>query len=109
MVKTMSGFAPKVKTAEIDLAEYDGEGTLKVRGLNVNIVEKISEFQDKLQKEGITDENLINLKVSKEMCKLCIVDSPFEITDEVLGEFPVPLVMKIAEVVGGLDNKFPLE
>lgn len=104
----MSGFAPKVKTAEIDLAEFDGEGTLKVRGLNVNIVEKISEYQDKMQKEGITDENLINLKVSKMMCKLCIVEAPFEVTDEIIGDFPVPLVMKIAEVVGELDNKFPL-
>ena len=105
----MSGFAPKVKTQEIDLAEFDGEGVLKVRGLNVNIVEKISELQMKLEKEGCTDENLVNLKVSKEMCKLCIVDAPFEITDEVIGDFPVQLVMKIAEVVGGMDNKFPLE
>lgn len=105
----MSGFAPKVKTAEIDLADYDGEGILKVRGLNVNIVEKISEYQDKLQKEGITDENLVNLKVSKMMCKLCIVEAPFEISEEIIGDFPVPLVMKIAEVVGNLDNKFPLE
>ena len=105
----MSGFAPKVKTQEIDLADFDGEGVLKVRGLNVNIVEKISELQMKLEKEGCTDENLVNLKVSKEMCKLCIVDAPFEITDEVIGDFPVQLVMKIAEVVGGMDNKFPLE
>lgn len=105
----MSGFAPKVKTQEIDLAEFDGEGVLKVRGLNVNIVEKISELQMKLEKEGCTDENLLNLKISKEMCRLCIVDAPFEITDEVIGDFPVQLVMKIAEVVGGIDNKFPLE
>ena len=105
----MSGFAPKVKTQEIDLADFDGEGVLKVRGLNVNIVEKISELQMKLEKEGCTDENLLNLKISKEMCRLCIVDAPFEITDEVIGDFPVQLVMKIAEVVGGIDNKFPLE
>lgn len=109
MVNTMSGYAPKVKTREIDLADYGGEGTLKVRGLNVNIVEKISELQQKLQNEGYTDENLINLKVSKEMCKLCIIDPPFEINDETIGDFPVPLVMKIAEVVGEIDNKFPLE
>ena len=105
----MSGFAPKVKTKDIDLADFDGEGILKVRGLNVNIVERISELQEKLQKEGISDENLINLKVSKEMCRLCIVDAPFEINDDVIGDFPVPLVMKIAEVVGEMDNKFPLE
>ena len=105
----MSGFAPKVKTKEIDLAEYDGEGIIKVRGLNVNIVEKITELQQKLEKEGYTDENLLNLKISKLMCKLCIVDAPFEITDEVIGDFPVQLVLKIAETVSGMDNKFPLE
>ena len=105
----MSGFAPKVKTKDIDLADFDGEGILKVRGLNVNIVERLSELQEKLQKEGISDENLINLKVSTEMCRLCIVDAPFEINDDVIGDFPVPLVMKIAETVGEMDNKFPLE
>jgi hypothetical protein len=105
----MSGFAPKVKTKEIDLAEFDGEGIIKVRGLNTNIVEEITELQQKLEKEGCTNENLINIKVSRRMCKLCIVDAPFEITDEVIGDFPVQLVMKIAEVVGEMDSKFPLE
>ena len=105
----MSGFAPKVKTVDIDLAEFDGEGIIKVRGLNVNVVEKISELQQRLEKEGYTDEMLINLKINKEMCKLCIVEAPFEITDEVIGDFPVPLILKIAEVIGGIDNTFPLE
>lgn len=105
----MSGFAPRVKTKEIDLAEFDGEGILKVRGLNVNAVEKISELQQRLQKEGYTDENLINLKISKEMCKLCIVEAPFEINDDTIGDFPVGLIMKIAEIVGDMDNKFPLQ
>lgn len=105
----MSGFAPKVKTQDIDLAEFDGEGIIKVKGMNLNIVEKISELQERLKKEGYTDENLINLKVSKEMCKLCIVDAPFEITDEVIGDFPVSLVMKIGEIVSEMDSKFPLQ
>ena len=105
----MSGFAPKVKTVEIDLAEFDGEGIIKVKGMNLNIIEKISELQEKLKKEGYIDENLINLKVSKELCKLCIVDAPFEITDEVIGDFPVALVMKIGEIVSDMDNKFPLQ
>lgn len=104
----MSGFAPKVRTKDIDLAEFGGEGIIKVRGMNVNIVEIISEYQEELKKEGITDENLINLKVSKVMCKHCIVEAPFEITDEAIGDFPVPLVMKIAEIVGEMDTKFPL-
>ena len=108
-MKTMSGFAPKVKTKDIDLAEFDGEGIIKVKGLNVNIVEKISELQNKLAKEGYTDENLINLKINKEMCKLCIVEAPFEITDEVIGEFPLGLILKIAEEIGSIDNKFPLQ
>lgn len=105
----MSGFAPKVKTKEIDLAEFDGEGIIKVRGLNTNIVEQVTEYQQDLEKKGCTNENLINIKVSRLMCKLCIVDAPFEINDEVIGEFPVQLVMKIAEVVGEMDSKFPLE
>lgn len=105
----MSGFAPKVKTVDIDLAEFDGEGVIKVRGLNVNVVEKISELQQDLEKKGYTDENLINLKINKEMCKLCVVEAPFEITDEVIGDFPLPLILKIAETVGNIDNKFPLQ
>lgn len=105
----MSGFAPRVKTKEIDLAEFDGEGIIKVRGLNTNTVEEITELQQKLEKEGCTNENLQNLKVSKLICKLCIIEAPFEITDETIGEFPVQLVLKIAEVVSELDSKFPLE
>ena len=105
----MSGFAPKVKTEDIDLAEFGGEGVLKVRGLNVNIIEKISELQQKLEKEGITDENLVNIKVNKLMCRLCIVEAPFELTDEIIGEFPFELLLKVAEIVGGLNSKFPLQ
>ena len=105
----MSGFAPKVKTVDIDLAEFGGEGIIKVRGLNVNVVEKISELQQELEKKGYTDENLVNLKINKEMCKLCVVEAPFEITDEVIGDFPLPLILKIAETVGNIDNKFPLQ
>ena len=105
----MSGFAPKIKTQDIDLAEFGGEGIIKVRGLNVNVVEKISELQQKLEKEGYTDENLVNLKINKKMCELCIIDAPFEITDEVIGDFPLPLILKIAETVGNIDNKFPLQ
>ena len=105
----MSGFAPKVKTEDIDLAEFGGEGVIKVRGLNVNIIENISELQQKLEKEGCTDENLINIKVNKLMCRLCIVDAPFEITDEIIGDFPFDLLLRVAEVVGGLNSKFPLQ
>lgn len=105
----MSGFAPKVKTVDIDLADYGGEGIIKVRGLNVNIIEKISELQQSLEKEGCTDENLINIKVNKLMCKLCIVEAPFEITEDVIGDFPFDLLLKVAEVVGSLNAKFPLQ
>ena len=105
----MSGFAPKVKTVDIDLAEFGGEGILKVRGLNVNIIEKITEFQQKLEKEGVTDENLINIKVNILMCKLCVVEAPFELTDETIGDFPFELLLKVADVVGGINSKFPLQ
>ena len=105
----MSGFAPKVKTVDIDLADYGGEGIIKVRGLNVNIIEKISELQQSLEKEGCTDENLINIKVNKLMCKLCIVEAPFEITEDVIGDFPFDLLLKVAEAVGSLNAKFPLQ
>lgn len=105
----MTGFAPKVRTADIDLSEFGGEGIIKVRGLNTNIVEKVTELQQNLEKEGCTNELLVNLKVSRMLCRLCIIEAPFEITDEVIGEFPVPLVMKIGEVIGELDSKFPLQ
>ena len=105
----MVGFAPKVKTQTIDLAPYGGEGMLTIRGTTGNIAEKTMMYSQKLRKEGIDDETLLNLMLSKFTCKLCIADAPFEITDDTVGEFPTALIVKIMEVIGVLDTDHPLE
>jgi hypothetical protein len=99
----------KVATTDIDLKPYGGEGVLKVRGLNTKVTRLLSEINAKYGKDT-EDSPLANLEACYVICKNCIVDAPFDITDDTIDEFPPKLLEEIiSAATNSKDNKLPLD
>lgn len=98
----------KVATHEIDLEPYGGEGKIKVKGLNSKVQGILAEIQKEYGKFG-ADNALANYKASIAICKNCIVEAPFKVTDEEIDDFPPELLEEIVLVVlNAKENKIPL-
>lgn len=103
----MTGYAPRAKTVDIDLAEFGGEGIIKVKGLNTRTLQQVSKINEEFKNDK---GNVLsaNLECSITICLNCIAEAPFEINRAVVEDFPPELTNKITEVALSTQNKLPL-
>lgn len=100
------GFAPKLATATIDLSEFGGEGIITVQALSTCAAMELAKIGEKYKNQE--DSLVAGIETAIYVCKKCIIDAPFEITDEAIDNFPPELTTKISAVVFGLQKEIPL-
>ena len=117
-------FLPKVNFRDIDLAEYGGEGKLRVRGQTAGISSAIAnKVMEMAKKDGINIsairpkdlESLYTLYAAEcsvlliEKCTSIEEDGKFRpLTKEEVENLPQDLFMDIRGLIDGMDS-FPLE
>ena len=98
----------KVKTAEISLVPFGMEGSLKVRGISTGTSKKIAEITEKYKNEN-GDNQIANIETSVAICKDCILEAPFDITEENILDFPPSLTATVIKTIMEIeDSKLPL-